>query len=178
MGWGRVGRVMQGAELDGLARSGGSSYGRGGAEALFPVCAADPVARPGMVALEDTRALLGLKERLDAHLLLRLRDVEQRGLHDLDALPTIGTWVDAQSTSVDRSMVAPAPRTDRLPTVPRQPRCGRPALTAAQQCEVQKLLAELDTDPILRFPSTSTAVEHIFRSFANSPAPTTSAPKR
>ena len=128
--------AVLGADLDGLDLTGVSWDVRAAVVSLAPVLATDPVAQPGVVALEDTRALLGLKERLDAHLLVRLRDVEQRGLHELDALPTIGTWVDAQSTSVDRSMVALARRLDRLPTVSRELLCGRLAMAAAQRVAI------------------------------------------
>ena len=87
------------------------------ASALAQVAPADVAA---VTALEDTRALLAVKEQLDAHLLHRLRDVEVRQLHDLDALPSIGTWVEAQTTSVDRRQVALARRMDRLPAVRRE----------------------------------------------------------
>jgi hypothetical protein len=49
--------------------------------ALAEVAPADVV---GPVALEDTRALLAVKEQLDTHLLHRVRDIEVRQLHELD----------------------------------------------------------------------------------------------
>ena len=102
-------------------------------ESLARVLAVEPSGLPGPQALEDTRVLLRMREQLDAHLLRRLRDVELRGLHDLDALPTIGTWVEAQGSSVDRRMVGLARRIDRLPTVARELDSGRLSMLAAQR---------------------------------------------
>jgi hypothetical protein len=91
---------------------------------------------PGPVALEDTRALLAVKEQLDAHLLQRMRDIELRQLHELDALPSVGTWIEAQTTSVDRRQVALARRLDRLPAVQRELESGRLSMLAAQRVAV------------------------------------------
>lgn len=102
-------------------------------QAAAAAVAADPVEQPGAQALEDARALLAVKERLDAHLLVRLRDVGQRELHALDALPTLGTWVAAQTSSVDRPTLALVRRLDRVPAVRRELLRGRLSLTAAQR---------------------------------------------
>ena len=123
-----------------------SPFVQAAAEALAAVVAVDPSEVPGPLALEDTRVLLAMREQLDAHLLRRLRDVEVRGLHDLDALPTIGTWVEAQGSSVDRRMVALARRLDRLPTVSRELDAGRLSMLAAQRvgAAVEQLRGFLD----------------------------------
>jgi len=96
----------------------------------------DPTVSPGAFALEDLRALLAVKEQLDAHLLHRIRDVELRQLHDLDALPTIGTWIESQTTSVDRRHVALARRIDGLPAVRRELEAGRLSMQAAHRVSV------------------------------------------
>jgi len=92
-----------------------------------------PAEVPGAMALEDTRALLRVKEQLDLLLLPRVRDIELRQLHDLDALPTVGAWIEAQTTSVDRRQVALARRLDHLPAVRRELESGRLSLLAAQR---------------------------------------------
>ncbi|MCA1712151.1 MAG: 13E12 repeat family protein [Actinobacteria bacterium] len=87
----------------------------------------------GTTALEDTRALLLVKEQLETHLLQRLRDIELRQLHELDAMPSAGTWIEAQTTSVDRRQVALARRLDRLPAVRRELDSGRLSVLSAQR---------------------------------------------
>lgn len=105
-----------------------------------------PSETPGPLALADTRALLAMKEQLDAHLLTRLRDVELRQLHELDAMPSIGTWVEAQTSSMDRRQVALARRLDRMPAVRRQLEAGRLSMLAAQRVAlaVEKVQGFLD----------------------------------
>ena len=100
----------------------------------------------GAVALADTRALLAVKEQLDAHLLHRLRDVELRQLHELDALPSTGAWVEAQTTSVDRRQVVLARRLGGLPAVDRELAAGRLSMLAAQRVgtAVEKVRGFLD----------------------------------
>lgn len=141
-----AGLGAQTAEVDAPDLSRVSDLVRQAVEALLPVLASDPVDQPGAAALEDMRVLLAVKERFDAHLLVRLRDIDQRGLHELDALPTIGTWVDAQTSSVDRPMVALARRLDRLPTVARELRSGRLSMAAAQRVaiDVARVRSSLD----------------------------------
>ena len=116
------------------------------AAALAAVVAVDPSDVPGPLALEDLRVLLAMREQLDAHLLRRLRDVEVRGLHELDALPTIGSWVEAQGSSVDRRMISLARRLDRLPMVSRELDAGRLSMLAAQRvgAAVEQLRGFLD----------------------------------
>src|SRR3954471_19087563 len=104
--------------------------------AVDAVCAAVPADLPGAVALEDARALLRVKERLDAHLLSRVRDVEVRQLHELDALPSVGSWVEVQTSSVSRRDVSLARRLDRLPAVRRELESGRLSILAAQRIGV------------------------------------------
>lgn len=101
---------------------------------------------PGATALEDTRALLGLKEQLDALLLPRLRDVELRQLYELDALPSVGSWLEAQTTSVDRRQVVLARRLDRLPALRRELASGRLSMVGAQRvgAAVEKVRGFLD----------------------------------
>jgi hypothetical protein len=115
-------------------------------EAMAALTEAAPADTPGAVALEDTRALFAVKEQLDAHLLHRVRDVELRQLHELDALPSIGSWVEAQTTSVDRRQVALARRLDRLPAVRRELESGRLSMLAAQRvgAAVEKVRGFLD----------------------------------
>ncbi len=95
--------------------------------------AVDPVAQPEAQALEDARALIALKERLDAHLLVRLHDVEQRRLHDYDALPTLSSWVEAQTSSLDRATLGLVHRLGRVPTVARELAEGRVSMLSAQR---------------------------------------------
>jgi hypothetical protein len=85
------------------------------------------------VALADVKALLAVKEQLDAHLLTRLRDVELRQLHELDAMPSAGSWVEAQTSSVDRRHVTLARRLEQLPAVRRELESGRLSMLAAQR---------------------------------------------
>jgi hypothetical protein len=101
--------------------------------AMDAVCAATPAEVPGPVALEETRALLRAKEKLDAHLLSRVRDVEVRQLHEYDALPSVGSWVEVQTTSVTRRDVSLARRLDRLPAVRRELESGRLSILGAQR---------------------------------------------
>jgi hypothetical protein len=100
----------------------------------------------GPTALEDLRALLAVKEQLDMHLLPRVRDVELRQLHELDALPSVGTWIEAQTTSVDRRQVALARRLDRLPAVRRELESGRLSMLAGQRvaAAIEKVRGFLD----------------------------------
>ncbi len=97
------------------------------------VMAVDPVEQPEGLALEDARALIALKERLDAHLLVRLHDVEQRNLHEADYCPSMATWVQSQTSSVDRPMLGLVHRLDRVPTVARELIEGRLSMAAAQR---------------------------------------------
>jgi len=101
---------------------------------------------PGAMALEDTRALLRVKEQLDTLLLPRLRDIELRQLHELDALPSVGSWVEAQTTSVDRRQVVLARRLEGLPAVRRELESGRLSMLAAQRVgtAVEKVRGFLD----------------------------------
>ena len=92
-----------------------------------------PADVPGAMALEDTRVLLRVKEQLDTLLLPRVRDVELRELHQLDAMPSVGTWIEAQTTSVDRRQVALARRLDSLPAVRRELESGRLSMLTAQR---------------------------------------------
>jgi hypothetical protein len=105
-----------------------------------------PAETPGPVALEDTRALLAVKEQLDAHLLQRVRDIELRQLHELDALPSVGTWIEAQTSSVDRRQVALARRLDGLPAVRRELESGRLSMLGAQRvgAAIEKVRGFLD----------------------------------
>ena len=104
--------------------------------AMDAVCAASPADMPGQVALEETRALLRAKEQLDTHLLARVRDVEVRQLHEYDAMPTVGTWVEVQTTSVTRRDVSLARRLDRLPAVRRELESGRLSILGGQRIGV------------------------------------------
>ena len=106
------------------------------ADALVAVLAEAAADLPGPVALEDTRLLLRVKEQLDVHLLGRLRDVEQRQLHELDALPSAGSWVEAQTTSMDRRDAALSRRLDRLPSVLGALESGSLSMAAARQVGV------------------------------------------
>ncbi|MCA1712141.1 MAG: 13E12 repeat family protein [Actinobacteria bacterium] len=81
-------------------------------------------------------ALLRAKEQLDAHLLSRVRDVEVRQLHEYDALPSVGSWVETQATSVSRRDVSLARRLDRLPAVRRELESGRLSMLGAQRIGV------------------------------------------
>src|SRR3954470_6641742 len=105
-----------------------------------------PADVPGATALEDMRALLRVKEQLDTLLLPRLRDIELRQLHELDALPSAGAWIEAQTTSVDRRQVALARRLDTLPAVRRELEAGRLSMLAAQRVgtAVEKVRGFLD----------------------------------
>src|SRR4051812_2379199 len=100
------------------------------------VCATAPSERPGPAALEETRVLLRAKEQLDAHLLSRVRDVEVRQLHEYDAMPSVGSWVEVQTTSVTRRDVSLARRLDRLPAVRRELESGRLSILGAQRIGV------------------------------------------
>ncbi|MDX6200319.1 MAG: hypothetical protein QOJ79_3470 [Actinomycetota bacterium] len=115
-------------------------------EAMTALSDLAPVDAPGPVALADTRALFAVKEQLDAHLLHRVRDIELRQLHELDAMPSVGTWVEAQTTSVDRRQVALARRLDNLPSVRRELESGRLSMLAAQRVSaaVEKVRGFLD----------------------------------
>jgi hypothetical protein len=104
--------------------------------AMQAVCAVAPADLPGPVALEETRALLRAKEQLDAHLLARVRDVEVRQLHEYDALPTVGTWVEVQTTSVTRRDVSLARRLDRMPAVRRELESGQLSILGGQRIGV------------------------------------------
>ncbi|MCU1589410.1 MAG: hypothetical protein JWP11_666 [Frankiales bacterium] len=101
---------------------------------------------PGATALEDMRALLAVKEQLDTHLLPRVRDIELRQLHELDAMPTVATWIEAQTTSVDRRHVALARRLDNLPAVRRELETGRLSMLGAQRvgAAIEKVRGFLD----------------------------------
>jgi hypothetical protein len=92
-----------------------------------------PAELPGPLALEETRALLAAKERLDVHLLRRLRDVEVRELHQLDAMPTASTWIETEATSLDRGSLALARRLDRLPIVQGELEARRLSMPAARK---------------------------------------------
>jgi hypothetical protein len=116
-------------------------------EAMDAVCAVSPSDVSGPLALEDTRALLRAKEQLDAHLLARVRDVEVRQLHEYDAMPTVGTWVEVQTTSVTRRDVSLARRLDRMPAVRRELESGRLSILGGQRIGValDKVRGFLDT---------------------------------
>jgi hypothetical protein len=105
-------------------------------EAMDAVCAATPAEVPGPAALEETRVLLRAKEQLDTHLLARVRDVEVRQLHEYDAMPSVGSWVELQTTSVTRRDVSLARRLDRLPAVRRELESGRLSILGAQRIGV------------------------------------------
>src|SRR4051794_26478666 len=75
------------------------------AEALERVAAVVPADLPGPLALEDTRALVALRDRLDVTLLHRVGDVDARQLHALDAMPTAASWLEQQGSGVDRGVV-------------------------------------------------------------------------
>lgn len=104
--------------------------------AMEVVCATTPAEVPGPMALEETRALLRVKEQLDAHLLARVRDVEVRQLHEYDAMPSVGTWVEVQTTSVSRRDVSLARRLDRMPAVRRELESGRLSILGGQRIGV------------------------------------------
>jgi len=105
-----------------------------------------PADVPAATALEDLRALLRVKEQLDALLLPRVRDIELRQLHELDAMPSVGSWIEAQTTSVDRRQVALARRLDTLPAVRRELGSGRLSMLTAQRigAAVEKVRGFLD----------------------------------
>jgi hypothetical protein len=104
--------------------------------AMEAVCAATPAEVPGPVALEEARALLRAKEQLEVHLLSRVRDVEVRQLHEYDAMPSVGSWVEVQTSSVTRRHVSLARRLDRLPAVRRELEFGRLSILGAQRIGV------------------------------------------
>lgn len=106
---------------------------RAAVEAVEALIGERPVDLAEAVALEDVRALLRAKEQLDAHLLRRLRDVDNRQLHDADALPSAGSWVEAQTTSMSRRDVVLARRLGRLPAVEREIETGRLSLQVARR---------------------------------------------
>lgn len=114
--------------------------------AVSAVVGVTPAEVPAAQAVEDLRALLTAREQLDAHLLHRLRDMELRQLHDLDAYPSAATWVEAQGTSADRAMVALGRRIDRLPAVSEAVEAGRLTIAAGQRVglAVEKVRGFLD----------------------------------
>lgn len=87
------------------------------ASAVAAIARVEPADLPAQQAVDDLRALTVLNEQLQVAMLERLRDMDRRQLHDLDALPSTGAWVEAQGTSLDRSAATLARRLDRLPGV-------------------------------------------------------------
>ena len=86
-------------------------------DAVVAVSSADPAELAEAMALEDLRALMAAREQLDVHLLARLRDMQQRKLHELDAYPTTAQWLEGQGTSLDRGTAAMARKSERYPLV-------------------------------------------------------------
>ena len=76
-----------------------------------------PADLPGPVALADAALLLAELDRLRAVVAARLADVDRRQLHVLDGAGSVGRWVDARGSGVDRAEVALARKLDRLPAV-------------------------------------------------------------
>ena len=103
------------------------------AEAVAGLSVVEPAALVEAAALEDLRALVALRESLDAHLVKRLRDMDDRRLHDLDALPSTSTWVAEQTTSIDAGLVTLARRSERLPVAQAAVQAGRLSVVGAQR---------------------------------------------
>ena len=83
-------------------------------------------------ANEDCRAILEAKDRLHVHLLGCLRDGDARQLHELDAVPSMATWLGLQPTDMGRRDIALARRLERLPAVQRGLESQRLSLTCAR----------------------------------------------
>jgi hypothetical protein len=115
--------------------------------AVERLVAATPTDLPGAQALEDTRALLAIRDQLDVALLHRVGDVDARQLHVLDAMPTAASWLEQQGSGVDRGVVKLSRRIGRLPIVERELDSGRLSMAAARQVAVavDKVRGSLDT---------------------------------
>ncbi|MDX6197732.1 MAG: hypothetical protein QOJ79_883 [Actinomycetota bacterium] len=106
------------------------------AQALERVAAVAPADLPGALALEDARALVAIRDRLDVTLLHRVGDVDTRQLHALDAMPTAASWLEQQGSGVDRGVVKLSRRIGRLPVLARELDAGRLSMAAARQVAV------------------------------------------
>ena len=102
-------------------------------DAVACLSSADPAELSEAMALEDLRALMAARERLDVHLLARLKDMQQRKLHELDAYPTTAQWLESQGTSLDRGTAAMARKSERYPLVAQAMSSGRLSVVLARQ---------------------------------------------
>ncbi len=101
-------------------------------EAVSHVTDQDSWRLRGRLALEDTKALLRQIERLRAATLGRLADVERRRLFLDDGAPTIGTWLAAQHTGIERGQLTLARRLARLEDLDGALKAGALSIDAAQ----------------------------------------------
>jgi hypothetical protein len=102
-------------------------------DAVAAVSVVDPTQLAEAVALEDLRALMAAREQLDVQLLARLKDMQSRKLHELDAYPTTTQWAEAQGTSLDRGTVAMARKSERYPLVAQAMSSGRLSVVLGRQ---------------------------------------------
>lgn len=84
---------------------------------LDALAALTPADLPPAMGLETAAALLGVQDRVQALALRAVADVQTRDLYVLDGMPSAGTWVAEQHTSMPRSHVALAGKLDRVPQV-------------------------------------------------------------
>ena len=133
--------MTESADLTGL-----STPVRALAAAVRAVAAVPPADLPGQLAVEELRTLLALSEQLQVAVLGRIGDMDRRGLHDLDAHGSTGSWLAAEPTSHDRGTALLARRLGRLPSVAAALDAGRLTLTAAQRVAfaVEKVRGFLD----------------------------------
>lgn len=115
-------------------------------EAVERAAAVVPADLPGVQALEDARALMAARDKLDVALLRRVGDVDARQLHVLDAMPTAASWVEHQGSGVDRGVVKLSRRIGRLAVLERELETGRLSMAAARQVAiaVDKVRSHLD----------------------------------
>jgi len=103
--------------------------------------AVEAVELPAVQALAAATALLVARRELDALLLRRLADVDQRPLHRLADSPTTSSWVRAQGSPVDPATVTLAKRLSRHPGVQDAVQSGQLPVPAAAR--VSATLAKL-----------------------------------
>ncbi|MCA1710936.1 MAG: DUF222 domain-containing protein, partial [Actinobacteria bacterium] len=85
--------------------------------ALDAVAALSPADLEPAVALQVTSTVLVAQGRLRALALRHVADVDTRGLHDVDGVPSTGGWVAQQQTSMPRAHVGLARQLDLVPHV-------------------------------------------------------------
>ena len=102
-------------------------------EAVALLRAQDPSELPGALALGEAASLLCELHVLQTLALLRLADVDKRGLYALDDAPSTAAWVQAQRLGVDRADVQLARRLDRFPLVTERLLSGRLDLPAVRR---------------------------------------------